>query len=126
VADAPDERERVHLLATVGIYGVVSLATGRRTREIGIRMALGARRGTILTQFLIEAGTLTGIGGVLGVIAGFGLAQALGRMANFPANVHPLVALGGVLFSAAIGVFFGLYPAHRASRLDPIDALRYE
>jgi len=110
----------------IGVMNIMLVSVTERTREIGIRMALGARRNTILTQFLIEAGTLTGIGGVVGVAAGFALAQALGKLANFPANVHPLVALGGVLFSAGIGVFFGLYPAHRASRLDPIDALRYE
>jgi putative ABC transport system permease protein len=110
----------------IGVMNIMLVSVTERTREIGIRMALGARRRTILTQFLIEAGTLTGIGGLIGVAAGFGLADAIGRLLDFPADVHPLAALLGVAFSAGIGVFFGLYPAHRASRLDPIDALRYE
>lgn len=110
----------------IGVMNIMLVSVTERTREIGIRMALGAKRRTILTQFLIEAGTLTGLGGIIGVACGFGLAHVIGRLAAFPANVHPGVALGGVLFSAAIGLFFGLYPAHRASRLDPIEALRWE
>ncbi|MGQ0720395.1 MAG: ABC transporter permease [Candidatus Eiseniibacteriota bacterium] len=110
----------------IGVMNIMLVSVTERTREIGIRMALGARRRTILTQFLIEAGTLTGIGGAVGVAAGFGLADMIGRLLDFPAAVHPLAALLGVVFSTGIGVFFGLYPAHRASRLDPIDALRYE
>ena len=110
----------------IGVMNIMLVSVTERTREIGIRMALGARRGVILTQFLIEAGTLTGIGGVLGVALGLGLAHTLARAANFPAVVHPGVALVGVLFSVGIGIFFGMYPAYRASRLDPIEALRYE
>jgi putative ABC transport system permease protein len=97
-----------------------------RTREIGIRMALGARRRMILAQFLVEAGTLTGIGGVIGVAAGYLLAALVSRLGGLPAHVHPLTALAGVAFSAGIGIFFGLYPASRAAKLDPIEALRYE
>jgi putative ABC transport system permease protein len=110
----------------IGVMNIMLVSVTERTREIGIRMALGARRRVILTQFLIEAGTLTGIGGVLGVALGFLLAHFLATMANFPANVHPAVALAGVLFSVSIGLFFGMSPAFRASRLDPIEALRYE
>jgi putative ABC transport system permease protein len=110
----------------IGVMNIMLVSVTERTREIGIRMALGARRRTILAQFLVEAGMLTGIGGVLGVALGSGLAHALGKVANFPAIVHPLAAAIGVLFSAGIGVFFGLYPASRAAKLDPIEALRYE
>lgn len=114
---------------TVGGIGVMNLmlvSVTERTREIGIRMALGAPRSTILSQFLIEAGTLTGVGGILGSAFGFALAAVIGRVLGVPTNVSPVVALTGVLFSAGIGVFFGMYPAWRASRLDPIDALRHE
>jgi putative ABC transport system permease protein len=110
----------------IGVMNIMLVSVTERTREIGIRKALGARRSMILTQFLVEAGTLTGIGGVLGVSVGFLLAHGLARLANFPANVHPLAALAGVVFSVGIGLFFGIYPASRAARLDPIDALRYE
>ncbi|MCA9750792.1 MAG: ABC transporter permease [Gemmatimonadetes bacterium] len=114
---------------TVGGIGVMNLmlvSVTERTREIGIRMALGARRGTILAQFLVEAGTLTGIGGIVGSVLGFTVAFVLGKATGLPTNVSPWVALIGILFSAGIGVFFGMYPAWRASRLDPITALRYE
>jgi putative ABC transport system permease protein len=89
-------------------------------------MALGATRREILAQFLVEAGTLTGIGGVIGVVLGLLLALLVSKVGGLPASVHPLVALGGVAFSAGIGVFFGLYPASKAAKLDPIEALRYE
>ncbi|HET9887366.1 MAG TPA: ABC transporter permease [bacterium] len=110
----------------IGVMNIMLVSVTERTREIGIRKALGARREVILTQFLIEAGLLTGIGGVIGVALGSLLAYGIGRAADFPAQVHPLVALGGMVFSAGIGIFFGIMPASRAARLDPIEALRYE
>jgi putative ABC transport system permease protein len=110
----------------IGVMNIMLVSVTERTREIGIRMALGARRRMILTQFLIEAGTLTGIGGVLGVLAGSGLAWLITSFANVPANINPGIVLAGVAFSVGVGVFFGLYPASKASRLDPIEALRYE
>ena len=110
----------------IGVMNIMLVSVTERTREIGIRKALGARRDVILTQFLIEAGLLTGIGGVIGVVLGTLLAFGIGRVAHFPTQVHPLVVLGAVLFSASIGIFFGIVPASRAARLDPIEALRYE
>lgn len=95
-----------------------------RTREIGIRKALGAKRGTLLTQFLIESIVLTGIGGAIGLAIGSGLAQI--KVGDFSPQLQPwmLLLAGGV--SVAIGVVFGVYPANRAAKLRPIDALRFE
>jgi putative ABC transport system permease protein len=97
-----------------------------RTREIGIRMAIGARPGDILWQFLIEAMILSLIGGVIGILAGVGGAALLGKVMGTAIMVSPLVIIGSVAFTAAVGIFFGFYPARKAARLNPIDALRYE
>ncbi len=110
----------------IGVMNIMLVSVTERTREIGIRKALGARREMILAQFLIEAAVLTGIGGALGVLLGSALAFTIGRVADFPAHVHPLAVAGAVLFSTGIGVVFGLMPASRAARLDPIEALRHE
>lgn len=110
----------------IGVMNIMLVSVTERTREIGIRMALGARRRLILAQFLVEAGTLTAIGGTLGVVLGFLFASVVSWTTGIPAKVHPMAAVAGVVFSAGIGLFFGLYPAAKASRLDPIDALRYE
>jgi len=97
-----------------------------RTREIGVRKALGATRKAILFQFLIEALVLCVMGGILGVAAGFGGAEILTRTQGWDTVVAPQVVIAAVAFSAAIGLFFGIWPAQRAAKLDPIDALRYE
>ncbi len=110
----------------IGVMNIMLVSVTERTQEIGLRKAVGAKRSEILTQFLVESATLTGLGGVLGVAVGFLLAFLVSRFAGLPALVHPLTALGGVAFSVGLGLFFGLYPASRAARLDPIEALRRE
>ena len=110
----------------IGIMNIMLVSVTERTREIGIRIAIGAQPVDIRLQFLIEAMALSVLGGLLGVLVGVGLSRAVGMFANFQAIVFGgsiLVALG---VSSAIGVFFGLYPAHKAAGLNPIDALRYE
>jgi len=97
-----------------------------RTREIGIRMSLGATPADILTQFLLEAVVLAVVGGILGITLGITGAASLAELVGWPLIVSPTVVLVTVLASACVGVFFGYYPAWKASRLDPIDALRSE
>jgi putative ABC transport system permease protein len=115
------------LIGGVGIMNIMLVSVTERTREIGLRMAVGARRRDILTQFLLEAITLSVIGGVIGIGVGIAGSSAIANsFEQFPTVVHAesiLIAFG---FAAAIGVFFGFYPARKASRLDPIEALRYE
>lgn len=114
------------LVGGIGIMNIMLVAVVERTREIGIRKALGARQGVILGQFLIEAGVLTTIGGVLGVGAGFGISSAVANILGFGLVLNLGAAGLAVGISAGIGIFFGLYPAYRASRLDPIAALSHE
>jgi putative ABC transport system permease protein len=110
----------------IGIMNIMLVSVTERTREIGIRMAVGARGSDILLQFLVEAVTLCLLGGTTGVLAGIGISKVAGMLINFT----PVVSTGSIMLafgvSAAIGIFFGFYPAHKASLLDPIDALRYE
>ena len=105
---------------------IMLVSVTERTREIGLRMAVGARRKDILVQFLVEAVTLSLIGGFIGVVAGLGGAALISNLADWPVLIDPLALVVAVGFSAAVGVFFGYYPARKAARLDPIDALRYE
>lgn len=114
------------MVGGIGVMNIMLISVTERTREIGVRMAVGARRGDVLRQVLIEAGTLTCIGGVLGVFVGYGMAWLGTRLLDFPFGMNPLVVAVAVLFSASIGIFFGLYPANRAARMDPIEALRHE
>jgi putative ABC transport system permease protein len=114
------------VVAGIGIMNIMLVAVTERTREIGIRKALGARRGSILRQFLAEAVILCNIGGVLGVAAGFGLGNLVAVFTHFKANVPMEWAVIGLLFCSAVGIAFGLLPAIRAARLDPVEALRYE
>jgi len=97
-----------------------------RTREIGIRMAVGARSRDILLQFLVEAIVMAASGGILGILLGVGSSNLLNQWAQWPTLISPGIVAVAFLFSAAVGVFFGLYPARKAAHLDPIDALRYE
>jgi len=114
------------LVGGIGIMNIMLVSVTERTREIGLRMAVGARRKDILVQFLVEAVTLSLIGGFIGVVAGLGGAALISNLADWPVLIDPLALLVAVGFSAAVGVFFGYYPARKAARLDPIDALRYE
>ncbi len=114
------------MVGGIGVMNIMLISVTERTREIGIRMAVGARRQDLLTQVLIEAGTLTGIGGVVGIVFGYLLSWGTTKLLHFPFAISPWVTLGAVLFSVAIGVIFGVYPANRAARMDPVEALRYE
>jgi putative ABC transport system permease protein len=114
------------LVGGIGIMNIMLVSVTERTREIGIRMALGARRGDILWQFLLEALVLSTAGGVLGMLLGLGGALAVARFSELPVSVTPGSVLVAFLFAGLVGVFFGLHPARKASRLRPIEALRYE
>jgi putative ABC transport system permease protein len=114
------------LVGGIGIMNIMLVSVTERTREIGIRMALGARSRDILWQFLLEALVLSGIGGLLGILVGLGGARAVARFSQLPVEITPVSVLIAFLFTALVGVFFGLHPARKASRLRPIDALRYE
>ena len=110
----------------IGIMNIMLVSVTERTREIGIRMAIGARGRDILLQFLIEAVTLSVIGGIVGIGAGVGVSQLLAAKMSWPTLISSTSVVYAFFFSAAVGIFFGFYPARKASRLDPIDALRYE
>src|SRR5690625_4654665 len=114
------------LVGGIGVMNIMLVSVTERTREIGVRMSLGATRGQILFQFLIEAVTLTLIGGLVGMILGSGAALAVSHFAGWPPLVSIPVIIGGILFSMLIGIIFGLLPANKASRLDLIESLRYE
>src|SRR5207253_2454884 len=110
----------------IGIMNIMLVSVTERTREIGIRMAVGASSIDVLTQFLIEAVVLSLVGGLLGISLGIGLAAAMAYFIDWPLAVSPSVVALAFLVSAGVGIFFGYYPALKASRLDPIEALRYE
>jgi putative ABC transport system permease protein len=114
------------LVGGIGIMNILLVSVTERTREIGIRMAVGAKTRHILLQFLVEAMTLSMAGGVLGIALGIGSAQLVASLANWPSLLSPTAIVGSFLFSGLVGIIFGYYPAHKASRLDPIEALRYE
>jgi macrolide transport system ATP-binding/permease protein len=110
----------------VGIMNIMLVSVTERTREIGIRMAIGARRLHIMLQFLVEAVLLSVLGGVAGIVLGIAAAKLISALAGWPTLLSPVAMAGGFLFSAAVGFFFGYYPARKAAMLDPIEALRYE
>ena len=112
------------IVGGIGIMNIMLVSVTERTREIGIRMAVGAHGRDILLQFLIEAVTLSCIGGLLGIGLGFAVQKIVAVTSDWPTVVPPIYVVASFLFSAAIGVFFGLYPASKAASLDPIDALR--
>ncbi len=113
------------LVGGIGVMNMMLVSVTERTGEIGIRKAVGATRMDILWQFLIEAGTLTGIGGVLGILGGWLSASGVSALTGLPSNLSPFYVVLAVIFSVGIGIFFGLYPANRASKLDPAIAMCY-
>jgi putative ABC transport system permease protein len=110
----------------IGIMNIMLVSVTERTREIGTRMAVGAHGSDILTQFLIEAVSLSSVGGVIGIIVGVVGSKAISAFKHWPSLISPSSIVIAFLFSAAVGIFFGFYPARKAARLDPIEALRYE
>jgi putative ABC transport system permease protein len=114
------------IVGGIGIMNILLVSVTERTKEIGLRMAVGAKRRHILLQFLIEAIIMTAIGGALGVGAGIGIARLLTTMIGWPTIISPEAVVVAFLFSLIVGVFFGLYPANKASKMNPIEALHYE
>lgn len=114
------------MVGGIGVMAIMTISVTERTREIGVRKAIGARRREILVQFLIEAVVLTSVGGILGVLLGSGIGLLVNVLSGFPVSLPWWSFALGLGFSASVGIFFGVFPAWRASRLDPIEALRYE
>jgi putative ABC transport system permease protein len=110
----------------IGVMNILLVSVTERTREIGLRMAVGAKRWHILLQFLIEAVILSTIGGIVGVVAGVAGSRLATTIIGWPTIISPQAVAIAFLFSFMVGVFFGLYPANKASRMNPIEALRYE
>jgi putative ABC transport system permease protein len=114
------------LVGGIGIMNIMLVSVTERTREIGIRMAIGARSSAVKSQFLIESIVLSLMGGTIGILLGIGVSLAIPAMLGWPTLISTMAIVGSVIFSVAVGVFFGYYPARKAAALDPIDALRYE
>ena len=114
------------LVGGIGIMNIMLVSVTERTREIGIRMAVGARGNDILLQFLIEAITLSSLGGIIGILLGVGASKLVSALQDWPTVISPGSIIGAFIFSAGVGVSFGFYPARKAASMDPIDALRYE
>ena len=114
------------LVGGIGIMNIMLVSVTERTREIGIRMAVGARKKDIMLQFIVEAVVMAAIGGALGTLVGVGSSGMINRMMQWPVLIRPDIIALALLVSGGVGVFFGFYPAQKAANLDPIDALRYE
>ena len=114
------------LVGGIGVMNIMLVAVTERTREIGVRKAMGAPRKAILTQFLVESVVLTAVGGVIGIGLGAGISWIIHAASKLPTFVSMWSVITGIFFASLVGVFFGIYPAMRASRLDPVDSLRYE
>ncbi|MGH9812509.1 MAG: ABC transporter permease, partial [Candidatus Acidiferrales bacterium] len=114
------------LVGGIGIMNIMLVSVTERTREIGIRMAVGATESDIQRQFLVEAVTLSLLGGTVGIALGAGASGLISSFTGWPVAVSGEAVIAAALFSAAVGIFFGYYPARTAARLDPIEALRYE
>jgi len=114
------------MVGGIGIMNIMLVSVTERTREIGIRMAIGARSSAVRSQFLIESIVLSLTGGMIGIVLGVIVSLAIPKMLGWPTLVSTMATIGSVVFSAAVGIFFGYYPARKAAALDPIEALRYE
>jgi putative ABC transport system permease protein len=114
------------LVGGVGVVAIMMISVTERTREIGVRKALGATRGLILWQFLVEAATMTSVGAIVGLVTGGALAAVVRSMTPIEASIPPIAIVLALLASALTGIAFGMIPAIRAARLDPVEALRYE
>ena len=114
------------LVGGIGVMNIMLVSVTERTREIGIRKSLGARTGSILLQFLSESAIITLLGGLIGIVLGVAGAQAIGGAIGFSARISTVTVLGASAFSAAVGIFFGIYPARKAAKMSPIEALRHE
>jgi len=114
------------LVGGIGIMNIMLVSVTERTREIGIRMAIGARSSAVRSQFLIESIVLSLMGGTVGIFLGIGVSLAIPSMLGWPTLISTMAIVGSVIFSVAVGIFFGYYPARKAAALDPIEALRYE
>ncbi len=114
------------LVGGIVVMNIMLVSVTERIKEIGVRMAVGARRNDILFQFLIESSTISGVGGVIGIILGFLLAKIISAATSFPSSVEPFSILLAIVMSTSLGLFFGIYPANKAAKLDPVEALRSE
>ncbi len=110
----------------IGIMNIMLVSVTERTREIGLRLAVGARGQDVMKQFLVESIVMSVLGGLIGVVLGFGASEVLGRLTGWSTAINPQSVTLALVFSAAVGIFFGFYPARKAAALDPIEALRYE
>ena len=114
------------LVGGIGIMNIMLVSVTERTREIGIRMAIGARGSDVLTQFLVESTVLCLCGGIIGTLLGFAGSSLLGKLMGWYTMISPETVVVALVFSAGVGMFFGYYPARKAAGLNPIEALRYE